>query len=123
MEPADSRRGVPRYTANCLLCFASTEVTGYAYMRNLSAGGCFVETEKPVENGAEFAVEIFLDLGTRAESMCANVSCQWSNDVPASGRLGMGLKFVSMDNASRERLDEGLNIVSQSLAPLPDRAT
>jgi uncharacterized protein (TIGR02266 family) len=111
-----------RFDANFLLYFAGTKLFGYAYTRNISAGGCFVETSDPAALGAVFDVEVYLDLGVRAIPMRAPVMVMWCNREARNAKMGMGLRFELLDATASEALQQALAFVAAPQLPLPSLA-
>lgn len=121
-EDSMENRKQTRYSVTCLLYYAGVKAFGYAYTRNLSEGGCFVETDEPVERGEEFDTEVFFDFGTRVLPMRASAKVMWINSDVQAGRLGMGLLFQRMDVPARDCLDRALEFAAGAQSPLPGRA-
>ena len=69
-----------------------------AYSRDVSAGGMFVETTVPCEEGAR--VELRFHLNDGGPVILAQAEVRYL--VP---KLGMGVEFVDLSPADRERLD------------------
>ncbi|MFC1609918.1 PilZ domain-containing protein [Myxococcota bacterium] len=109
----------PRYSANFLLYHAGKDTFGHAYTRNISEGGCFVETCLPVEKGTEVDVEMYVDLGEKAASLVASARVMWANRTQRNAKLGMGLGFLEMEEDARKLLLRGLEVASAPQLPIP----
>jgi c-di-GMP-binding flagellar brake protein YcgR len=84
-----------------------------AYSRDVSAGGMFVETTVPCEKGSR--VELRFHLNDGGPVILAQAEVKYL--VP---KLGMGVEFVDLSPADRERLE---NYVKGSTASASDEAT
>ena len=93
-----------RYGANFTIFHVGQRQAGRAYTRDISEGGAFVETQTRLKLGTPLDIELFLDLGDEVESMSAKAEVAWC--APAGSRMlnGMGIRFVSMDDDSRQTL-------------------
>jgi uncharacterized protein (TIGR02266 family) len=75
-------------------------------MKNLSAGGIFVATESPLPLGTPFNVRIRIETtGEEIELPGEVVSVGASADL-AGEQHGMGIRFVHLDEAQREQIEE-----------------
>jgi type IV pilus assembly protein PilZ len=79
-----------------------------AQLENISRGGAFVRTERPLEVGSDVLVELTRPGLRRALTLAARVT---SRIDATEGRLsrrmpGMGMQFVSLDARQSERLSE-----------------
>ncbi len=77
------------------------------YTKNISKGGTFIRTNKPLEVGTEFL--FVLTVPSAAEALSLNGEVKWvvteddaSDDRPA----GMGIKFKFTDAHEREKVEE-----------------
>jgi type IV pilus assembly protein PilZ len=82
-----------------------------AQLENISRGGAFVRTERPLEVGSDVLVELVRPGLRRALTLAARVT---SRIDATEGRLsrrmpGMGMQFVSLDARQDERLLELLH--------------
>ncbi len=75
------------------------------YSGNISAGGIFIETEEPYEEGAVIFLQFKLDDGeTLIEGMGRVVRVLEPDDGHPHG--GMGVEFLNFDEATRALIDD-----------------
>ena len=77
--------------------------------RNISRGGLFIQTDHPLPVGQTFTLDFFLSeikthVRCRAEVM-------WSRPPSPTVTLepGMGIRFLDLDEAIRNKIDEWIN--------------
>ncbi len=91
-------------------------------MINLSEGGCFVMTRKPLDPGAEMVMEIFAP-----EHACRNIKARvvWIETAATALNLGMGISFLEVtpeQHAALEGLiDKLVRIRMGFMAPMAPR--
>jgi uncharacterized protein (TIGR02266 family) len=79
-----------------------------AYMKNVSGGGLFVETDKFEEIGTRVKLQVVLPETTQAVEFETEVA--WINPRrTASTPQGLGLKFVNLSEANRSRIQRLVN--------------
>ena len=85
-----------------------------AYTSNISTGGLFVKTEKPLRLGDQFMLR--LQLPALQEPIRVSCEVAWVRSVAeATGKepAGMGLKFIEMTKGDREALKHYLGKVTK----------
>lgn len=102
----ESRRKSPRARLTFLVHYRFKDFESFAreWAQNLSKGGLFVRTGEPYEQGTLVVVSFTLEDGGRLIEGLARVVHK-AND-------GMGLEFVSLDEASISVIDD---VVSRHL--------
>jgi uncharacterized protein (TIGR02266 family) len=86
--------------------FESRGEVSKCLMKNLSAGGIFVATESPLPLGTPFNVRIRIErTGEEIELPGEVVSVGASADL-AEEKHGMGIRFVNLNEAQREKVAE-----------------
>ena len=100
---SDDRRVEPRVTIDLWVEERSGDALYFQRATNLSTRGLFLERTLPHAPGTE--VEINLRLPGESSDLCVSAEV-----VPASAEraLGMGLRFVRLDPAARDRSAEYL---------------
>lgn len=81
------------------------------YTKNISKGGTFIRTEKPLEVGTEFLFK--LHVPKLPEPLCIVGQVQWVRPQPGAGgeagagaeMPGMGIRFVYRDEAERAAVE------------------
>ena len=109
----------PRYPTSLRVAFVPGEGAPSARATNISAGGMFVHTERKLSRGALLSVALELPDGP------APVQAKVIHDVaPARRRTspdehGVGLQFVSTDDAFRDRLERYIeSLLARSKVPV-----
>ncbi len=77
------------------------------YTKNISRGGTFIRTAKPLEVGTEFL--FVLSLPTLNEQIQLNGEVKWvvaERDSSSENPPGMGIKFKFETDAERSKVDE-----------------
>lgn len=114
-DPAVERRHHRRYSADFTVFHVGSNTSGRAYTRDISEGGAFLETRDHFEPGTRLDIEVFLDLGDEVCSMCAEAEVVWCSPQKPGERNGMGIRFVSMDEAARGDLRRAIARMARSL--------
>lgn len=90
------------------------------YTRNISRGGTFIRTNKPLDIGTEFVFKLIVP--HMDEPLALRGKVQWT--VPAEQATdeqpaGMGIGFVYRNEAERERIESLVeDLMVQSLGPV-----
>jgi len=85
-----------------------------AYASNISTGGLFVKTEKPLRLGDQFMLR--LQLPSLHEPLRVSCEVAWvrgATEATAKQPAGMGLKFIEMSKGDRETLKNYLGKVTK----------
>lgn len=86
----------------------------YDYTKNISRGGTFVRTDRPLEVGTRF--DFKLSIPALAEPLELTGEVRW---VRHEGEAGMGIQFVFEDEARRTLVDQLVQqLMIDSLGPL-----
>lgn len=104
-EQADERRSV-RIPTRLTATFRDEVELRSSLMTNLSRGGVFIMTDRPLEIGASLALRI--DLADSGESLDVPVEVVSCNVGPGfdQSRRGMGLRFRPTSDEMQRKLDE-----------------
>ena len=114
-----NRRSSPRYTARFAVRFATVQDFILEYAANISAGGVFVRTDSPPSMGS--VVQVSLDLP--GGGLPPNVKALVVHRVtPEQARerdtmAGVGVQFIEVSDAFRERLDRAISHILGEDAP------
>jgi len=76
------------------------------YTRNISRGGTFIRTDRPLDTGTEFVFR--LQIPNLAEPLRLHGRVQWVVQVESATEdqpAGMGIGFVYQDEAERQRVE------------------
>jgi type IV pilus assembly protein PilZ len=85
----------------------------YASITNISELGIFVATDSPLPVGTELTLR-FAPAGWEEEFVLRG-QVQWTNELRADGddiNPGMGVKFIELSLADRERLVEAIRTIA-----------
>jgi type IV pilus assembly protein PilZ len=97
----------------------------YDYTKNISKGGTFIKTERPLDIGTIFLFKLMVP--SREEPIALRGEVRWvikegsprPPDVPADHEPGMGIRFVYDDDQHRDRLEQVVEkMMVESLGPL-----
>lgn len=84
-----------------------------AYLGNISSGGLFIKTEKPLSQGEQFLLRLQLpDLSEPLRVSCEVVWARSSADATQKEPVGMGVKFIEMGNKESGVLRQYLGRIS-----------
>ena len=104
-----NRRTEPRYSRALALSFKDRQSFLRAYTSNISSGGLFIKTDKPLDQGCRFKLKLQLPGISNPLQIISEVV--WSRspkgsrtDTPA----GMGVKFCEISTTDRRLLVEYL---------------
>lgn len=103
--PGSLYRSEPRATRTLSLAYKDKSAFVKAYTDNISGGGLFVKTEKPLGKGEEFVLKLQLPgLPDPMRIKCAVVWERKSEGEPGYGPAGMGIKFLAMNKKDDQTL-------------------
>ncbi|PID39411.1 MAG: pilus assembly protein PilZ [Proteobacteria bacterium] len=110
MSKGDNRRQHPRAPIELRVEYKKVNTFFYDYTRNISKGGTFIKTPKPLPEGTEF---IFLLVVPHLERpLRLRGVVRWIGDQPdpprprAKPTSGMGIEFVYEDDAERDSINK-----------------
>lgn len=95
------------------------------YTRNISKGGTFIKTDRPLKIGTEFVFRFFIP--QRAEPFTLRGSVAWvhSADVPPPPAIqppperGMGIRFLYSDDSQKRAFETVVeDLIKESLGEL-----
>jgi len=97
----------------------------YDYTKNISKGGTFIKTERPLDIGTIFLFKLMVP--SREEPITLRGEVRWvikegaprPPDLPADHEPGMGIRFVYDDEQERQQLEQVVEkMMVESLGPL-----
>jgi type IV pilus assembly protein PilZ len=97
----------------------------YDYTKNISKGGTFIKTEKPLDIGTIFLFKLMVP--SRETPLALRGEVRWvikegsprPADIPADHEPGMGIRFVYEEADQRQALEEMVEkMMVDSLGPL-----
>ena len=84
------------------------------YTKNISKGGTFIKTDRPLKLGTEFVFKLFIP--AREEPFTLRGRVAWVNTEQESQRpdvadKGMGIKFIYTDDAQRRTFEDVVELM------------
>ena len=106
---AFSDRAAPRITKTLSLNFKDGHAFIEAYTGNISNGGLFIKTAKPLKQGEQFLLKLQLPglpepMKIKSEVAWAKTQTEGKDKAPA----GMGVRFCEVDQKDREIINQYL---------------
>jgi len=108
---AISRRKEPRISKVLDLHFESEEKLVKAFSENISPGGIFINTEKPLSQDERFMLNFFLP--DDPEPLKVECEVSWNRvttEDPKTHPMGMGVKFIQIGKNDLHKLKEAMAI-------------
>lgn len=121
----DERRQAQRAPIELKVEYKRLNTFFYDYTKNISKGGTFIKTEKPLDVGTIFLFKLMLPAQSAPLALRGEV--RWvvkdgaplPPQVPAGHEAGMGIKFVYDQPDQRAQLEEIVErMMTDSLGPL-----
>ncbi|MFQ5735483.1 MAG: PilZ domain-containing protein [Thermodesulfobacteriota bacterium] len=84
-----------------------TRGTFFGYAKTISRGGMYIASVNPRKVGEEFEITFRLD--TEPDIKCRCVVAWQREYKPGSLEPGMGIKFIDLNEAVRDRIDSWVN--------------
>ena len=109
LEYRDDRRIVKRLPVRAGIKVKQEEnqVTQWGICRDISSGGCYVETTSPLPVGAKVEIVLYLDeREIRPNGIVRSSKSGW----------GMGIQFTKMNSTDKQALDQALDVRSKQAA-------
>lgn len=118
-DPAD-RRASPRHAITLRVDYKRMNTFFADYAKNISKGGTFIRTNKPLDVGTEFV--FVLSIPEQSEQLQLRGEVMWTVDesrAAAERPPGMGIRFRFADNEERMRLENFVEkLMSEKLGTL-----
>ncbi len=127
-DAEDERRNTSRKPIELKVEYKRLNAFFADFTRNISKGGTFIQTAKPLDVGTEFVFKLFVP--TREEPLQIRGLVKWivtPQDLENSeaarkigqGEPGMGIRFIYADDAERAAIEKSVeNLMVDSLGPL-----
>jgi len=125
MASEDERRREARAPIELKVEYKRLNTFFYDYTKNISKGGTFIKTDKPLDVGTIFLFKLLIP--ARPAPLALRGEVRWvirqggprPPDIPAEHDLGMGIRFVYDDDDQRRTLEEDVEkMMIESLGPL-----
>jgi type IV pilus assembly protein PilZ len=101
------RRSSPRHAITLRVDYKRMNTFFADYAKNISKGGTFIRTTKPLDIGTEFV--FVLSIPGQTEHLQLRGEVMWTvEEIQAKGEhpAGMGIRFRFAEDAEKEELDE-----------------
>jgi len=105
VDPAD-RRASPRHAITLRVDYKRMNTFFADYAKNISKGGTFIRTNKPLDVGTEFV--FVLSIPEQSEQLQLRGEVMWTVDetrATTERPPGMGIRFRFVDDDERKRLE------------------
>jgi type IV pilus assembly protein PilZ len=114
------RRSSPRHYITLRVDYKRMNTFFADYAKNISKGGTFIRTSKPLAIGTEFM--FVLSIPGQAEQLQLHGQVMWTVDEERSNEehpAGMGIRFLFEDDAEQRQLEEFVKkLMSEKLGGL-----
>jgi type IV pilus assembly protein PilZ len=103
----DDRRDYPRAPIELKVEYRRLNTFFADYTRNISRGGTFIKTQKPLEVGTEFLFKLLVP--TLEQPIVLKGSVQWvipPDKATEAEPAGMGIKFIYATSQERSFVDQ-----------------
>jgi type IV pilus assembly protein PilZ len=119
-EPHDERRRGERASIELVIRYQRLNAFFADYARNISRGGTFVATTKPLPKDTEF--RFLLDVPQLSEGISLRARVMWTierDQATKANPAGMGIQFQYTDDDERARLEQFVEeLIVEHLGPL-----
>lgn len=120
-EPED-KRGGGRTPITLRVDYKRLNTFFADYTKNISKGGTFIRTTKPLDVGTEFVFVLALpDAQGASTELELTGEVKWvvkEADATPESPAGMGIQFVFQDDSERRKVEEFVtNLMRESLGP------
>jgi type IV pilus assembly protein PilZ len=106
-DPGDDRRAAPRHAIALRVDYKRMNTFFADYAKNISKGGTFIRTSKPLEVGTGFV--FVLSIPGQPDHLQLQGEVMWTVDesqATAEHPAGMGIRFKFVDDAERQQLEK-----------------
>jgi type IV pilus assembly protein PilZ len=106
-EPGSERRESPRHAITLRVDYKRMNTFFADYAKNISKGGTFIRTNKPLDIGTEFV--FVLSIPGQSEHLQLHGEVMWTVDEARATEErppGMGIRFRFVDDTERQALEK-----------------
>jgi len=107
-KPESNRRDNIRVPINMRVRYGSGEIFAHNYIKNLSSGGVFIATKKPLP--LDTVVKLILVFEEEHLELKVEGKVVWENTKSGTAfdkkKMGMGIKFTKVDSETRDAIDD-----------------
>ena len=108
MERNDDRRKALRQAIELTVEYKRLNAFFADYTKNISKGGTFIKTDKPLKVGTEFVFKLFVpaqDDPFTLRGQVAWINTENESQRPEIRERGMGIRFLYADDAQRVKFE------------------
>jgi type IV pilus assembly protein PilZ len=106
-EPGDERRTSQRHQISLRVDYKRMNTFFADYAKNISKGGTFIKTSKPLDIGTKFV--FVLSIPGQSDQLKLNGTVMWTVDEEQATEdrpPGMGIRFNFANDAERKQLED-----------------
>jgi type IV pilus assembly protein PilZ len=115
----EDRRSSPRHAITLRVDYKRMNTFFADYAKNISKGGTFIRTSKPLDVGTEFV--FVLSIPDQQDQLQLRGQVMWTVDESQAGDehpAGMGIRFKFNDDGEREQLEAFVEkLMAEKLGP------
>jgi type IV pilus assembly protein PilZ len=107
VEQGEDRRSSPRHAITLRVDYKRMNTFFADYAKNISKGGTFIRTSKPLDVGTEFV--FVLSIPGQADQLQLHGEVMWTVDEGRATEehpAGMGIRFNFVDDSERKQLED-----------------
>ena len=101
------KRSTPRVPLSIEVTYEFGDEFIFSYLFDISGGGVFIQTEKPLDPGIE--AQFCFHVPGLSDAFLVKGTVAWTQHDEENGNPGMGVRFDEMKPEDRERLDNFLS--------------
>jgi type IV pilus assembly protein PilZ len=117
MSQGDDRRDQTRAAIELKVEYRRLNTFFYDYTKNISRGGTFIRTRRPLPVGSQFLFKLVVP--TLESPLCLTGEVRWIQAASESAESGMGIRFVFADDQERVAVESVVEkLMVSSLGPL-----
>lgn len=123
MPDAEDKRGEGRTPITLRVDYKRLNTFFADYTKNISKGGTFIRTNKPLDVGTEFVFVLALPdvSGEKTTELELTGEVKWvvpEAEATDAAPAGMGIQFIFQDDSERRRVEEFVaDLMHESLGP------
>jgi type IV pilus assembly protein PilZ len=106
-EDVSDRRSAPRHAISLRVDYKRMNTFFADYAKNISKGGTFIRTSKPLDVGTSFV--FVLSIPGQADHLELHGEVMWTvqeSEATEEQSAGMGIRFKFEDDAERQQLED-----------------
>ncbi len=105
-QDGSQRRATPRVPTLLNVCFEDYQDIGSVLMTNISRGGIFVPTDRPIPIGTEVKLRIRIEEPATEIVLLGEISSHNVGPKLDAARRGMGIRFKNLSEREQKLVDD-----------------